>query len=471
MNPFPKFDLIRTFFLLLIANASYCNISLPAIFGDHMVLQQDAEVAIWGWGKASEVVKIIPSWDKEKIYESKVGSDAEWMINIKTPKAGGPHTLTIQGYNTIIIKDILMGEVWLGSGQSNMEWSLNLGVNDAKSEASFADFPEIRFFTVLTSTSDVPQQHLAGEWIVCSPETVKNFSATMYFFGKELHNELRVPIGLVHSSWGGTPIEVWMPKPIIDLDKKLKENAAILEPLAWGPHLPGKAYNAMIHPLIPFTIKGALWYQGETNTRNPYQYARSLSTLIETWRDLWGYDFPFYFVQIAPFKGYGTDNYNGAVIRDQQRMVLDMVDKTGMIVVSDIGDLDNIHPGNKQDVGKRLAMWAFHNEYSKKNIGFSGPLIDDYEVSNGRITLSFQYGAGLHSYNDPVYVEMTKDGVNWYDVKGLIVNNRLILETPDSWKVQKIRYAYKNDSLGTMFNNDGLPASTFEINIKPQSKQ
>ena len=466
MNQKLKFNHLLVLFLFSLAYSGYSKVSVPAIFGDHMVMQKETKVSVWGWAKTNEEVKVIPSWDKQAVYEYKVGTDARWMFDIATPKAGGPHTLTIKGHNTIIIEDIMMGEVWLGSGQSNMEWSLNLGVDDAESEAKRADYPEIRFFTAYSAVSDFPQQHMAGEWGVCTPETVKNFSATMYFFGRELHSELNIPVGLIHSSWGGTPIEVWIPKPRIDLDKKLKENAAVLSPIPWSPHLPGKLYNAMIHPLIPFTIKGAIWYQGETNTRNPHYYARSLSTLIQSWRDLWGYEFPFYYVQIAPYKGYGEDNYNGAIIRDQQRLVMEMVENTGMIVISDIGDLDNIHPGNKQDVGKRLAMWAFHKDYNKKNIGYSGPLINDYEVSNGRIALSFHHGKGLHSYDDPVYVEMTKDGENWFEVKGLIVNDRLILETSDSWKIQKIRYAYKNDSEGTLFNNDGLPASTFEINIK-----
>jgi sialate O-acetylesterase len=430
-----------------------------------MVMQQNAEVEIWGWAKANEVVKITVSWAKDKVYEYPVKSNGDWRMTIQTPKAGGPHSIIIKGYNTITIEDILMGEVWLGSGQSNMEWPLNGDINDAKVEIRTADYPDIRMFTVSSSTADFPQQHLVGEWVVCSPETVANFSATMYFFGRALHNELNAPVGLIHSSWGGTPVEVWIPEPRIALDKKVKENASILETLPWGPHLPGKAFNAMIHPLIPFTIKGVIWYQGETNTRNPTQYARSFSLLIDSWRDLWGYEFPFYYAQIAPYKGYGEDNVNGAIIRDQQRKVLDMVDNTGMIVTSDIGNLDDIHPRNKQDVGKRLALWAFNKVYGKSNIGFSGPMIDTYEVSNDRITLSFKYDVGLHSYDDPVYIETTKDGENWNTVKGLIVNDRLILETPDSWKIKKIRYAYKNDALGTIFNNHGLPASTFELKI------
>jgi sialate O-acetylesterase len=450
--------------VLLISLSTYANITLPAILGDHMVLQQKSTVNLWGWGKPNEEIKIVGSWNPDKEYTVKVENQSCWQVEIETPKAGGPYQLALKGYNTIVINDVLIGEVWLGSGQSNMEWTTQSGIINGEEEKAKANFPEIRFFTVNTITATTPQQLVEGHWVKCTPETMFPFSAVMYFFGKELYQKLNIPIGLIHSSWGGTPIEVWTPESYIQGDRFLNENAAKLKPIPWGPHESGRAYNAMIHPLIPFKIKGALWYQGEGNTGNPYFYARAMKTLIESWRAAWGNDFSFYYVQIAPFAGYGNDNVNGAIIRDQQRKALEMTDKTGMAVISDIGDLKDIHPKNKIDVGKRLAAWALHDDYGFSDIPYSGPLYSSYEMGKDKVILHFKYSdGGLEAREEELKAfEILDENGNWISVPARINGTTVEVNTREVKSPRGIRYAFHNDSIPNLFNREGLPASCFE---------
>jgi len=453
--------------LLSFAWDTEANITLPSIFSDHMVLKQESVVTVWGWAKPNEVVRITCSWDSGKEYKVKVDSHSYWSLDIVTPSAGGPYQLLIRGYNSIEINDVLIGEVWLGSGQSNMEMACRSVIN-AEEEIAGADFPEIRFFTVNTCTASSPQQLLSGGWVVCSPETMKNFSAILYFFGRELHIKLQVPVGLINSSWGGTPIEIWFSQYAISGDRLLDRQSRLLEPVQWGPIEPGVAYNAMIFPLIPFRISGALWYQGEANVDHPEQYARALKTLIETWRASWGYDFPFYFAQIAPWSGYGSDNVNGAIIRDQQRKVLDLTQYTGMAVLSDIGDLKNIHPTNKQDAGKRLAAWALHCDYGFEQLPYSGPLYRACDIETGKVILHFDHTEGGLVARDGLLMEfeiLDRDG-EWTETDAHIAGEGVEVDTPSGVPLG-IRYAYHNDSDPNLFNTAGLPASCFEILINP----
>jgi sialate O-acetylesterase len=341
-------------------------------------------------------------------------------------------------------------------------------IDNAEEEKESANYPEIRFFTSLTSTADVPQQLLTGEWVVCTPESMWNFSALMYFFGRELHQNLNVPLGLVHSSWGGTPIEVWIPEPIVRGDRWLNENADKLKPIPWGPHESGKAYNAMIHPLIPFKIKGALWYQGESNVDHPNQYARAMKTLIHSWRALWGYNFSFYYAQIAPYNGYGKDNVKGAIIRDQQRKVLDSTEKTGMAVLSDIGNLEDIHPGNKQDAGKRLAFWALHHDYGFTDMQYSGPLYKSFEMEKNKIIIHFDYSDGGLAAKDGDLkdFEILDEEGNWISATANIHENVVEVETKSFNSIKGIRFAFHNDSEPNLYNKAGLPASCFEILVE-----
>src|SRR5690606_1310324 len=248
------------------------NISLPSIFSDHMVLQQNKEVAIWGWGKPLEEVTVSASWDSQST-STLVTNKARWQVKLKTPKAGGPYTITIKGYNTVVLRDVLVSVVWLCAGQSNMEWTHTNGIDNAAEEIKRAHHPQIRLFNVSHRAAPHPQTDLGGEWVVCTPETMKNFSAIGYFFGKEIQSKMNIPVGLINSSWGGTPAEIWMGAEVVEKDSMLKSEHEKLQEMQWAPKQPGYAFNAMIAPLIPYQIAGALWYQGETNTYSPDTYA------------------------------------------------------------------------------------------------------------------------------------------------------------------------------------------------------
>lgn len=457
-----KIVLIFSCFVLCIV--SKANVILPSIFGDHMVLQQNAEVTLWGWAKPNEKISIIPGWEPKQEYSLIVNNQSAWNVKIKTPHSGGPYQVTIKGYNTIVIEDVLIGEVWLGSGQSNMEWSASSGITNAEQEIANADFPRIRFFNVGTMAASEPQQLCTGKWEVCTPQTMKYFSAVLYFFGREIHEKTNFPVGLINSSWGGTPVEIWMSASSIANDRILNENATKLKAVPWGPHEPGRAYNSMIYPLAPFYIKGALWYQGEGNTINSQHYARSLSTMIQDWRSLWGIDFSFYIAQIAPFAGYGTDNVNGAIIRDQQRKVVESIPYTGMAVLSDIGDLKDIHPKNKLDAGKRLALWALNKDYNRKDILYSGPAYSYYKIEGDKVNLFFDYAEGLNAKGGPLneIEAMTSEG-KWIPVNGTVKDKSVEIVIKSGQPIKGFRFGYKNDSNLNLFNAAGLPASCFEV--------
>ena len=470
-NDMKNYKIILFIAAVVLSPGMHANITLPDLFSDHMVLQQESKVTIWGWAKPNEEVRMTCSWDQDKEYRIKVENHGDWSMEIETPSNGGPYQLLIEGYNTIRINDILIGEVWLGSGQSNMEWTPAMGIDHAKEEIAGANYPEIRFFTVHTISAGTPQQLLRGEWLICTPETMKDFSALMYFFGRELYKELSVPVGLINASWGGTPIEIWMPESRIRGDRLLNQNASLLKPVPWGPVDPGVAFNSMIHPLIPFRIRGALWYQGEANVGYPDQYARALKALIESWRASWGYDFPFYYAQIAPWAGYGDDNVNGAILRDQQRLALNLIENTGMVVLSDIGDLENIHPGNKQDAGKRMAGWALHHDYGFTDRACSGPLLSTCEIADDMIILDFDHADGLtaRSTNTPAFEVLDRYGT-WVEVEARISGDHVEIDIPDggAWGV---RYAFRNDAHPSLFNDAGLPASCFEIIFHPDAEK
>jgi sialate O-acetylesterase len=451
--------------LTVVASTTKANVLVPSIFSDHMVLQQHTTVTIWGWAKALEEVKISVSWKPSEEYKQVTDVTSFWSFDIETPEAGGPYRITIQGYNTIVINDILIGEVWLGSGQSNMEWTTAMKIDGGEDERTKANFPQIRFFTVLPWADSTPQKHVAGKWVVCNPENMYYFSALMYFFGKEIHAKVKVPVGLICSAWGGSPAEAWIPESVFERDNSLKQSASVLKPVSWSPVEPTRLYSTMIYPLIPYKIKGVLWYQGEANTANASHYQRTLTALITSWRASWGYDFPFYMVQIAPWSGYGKDNVSGAIVRDQQRKVLDAVPNTGLVVVSDIGNLEDIHPRNKLDVGKRLAAWALHHNYGL-SMPFSGPLYQAHEIKKDKVIIHFRHSeGGLLTKGGELKEFEVYDGKQWLPASAKVNGTTVELNTKPVHPVKGIRFAYKNDSNPNLFNKANLPASCFEVLI------
>lgn len=447
-------------FALILTNIVSANVILPKIFSDNMVLQRNSEITIWGWATPYEEIIVKPSWSNEEV-KVKASNHAIWEVKIKTTKEGGPYTIFIKGYNEITLKNILLGEVWLCSGQSNMEMTAGWGITNGDEEVKNANFSNIRFFTVPKLTSKTPQDDLRGNWEVCSSETMKNFSAVAYFFARRLQEDLKnVPIGLISSNWGGSPAEIWIPQDAVENNPVVLQAAQRLKEEQWAPSQPGRAYNAMIYPIINFKIAGAIWYQGESNVGSD-TYTDTFSALIQSWRKLWNDDFPFYFVQIAPYK-YGEDHFGGVVIRDAQRKTLQKVPNTGMVVTSDIGDIEDIHPKDKRSVGFRLANLALANTYKTNSALVNGPLFKNIKTEKNKTTVYFDYAEGLHfkGKNADLFEVAGSDGI-FYTAKAEIKNNTVQLISDKVKNPVKVRYAWKNIGTSDLFNKANLPASSF----------
>lgn len=445
---------------LFITNLASANVVLPNVFSDNMVLQRNSEVKIWGWGSPKEEITIITGWNNQQ-YKTIPSNEAKWEILVKTPEAGGPFEINIKGYNQITLKNILIGEVWLCSGQSNMEMNVSWGIENGEAEAQLANHPNIRFFNVPKLTSSAPQDNLPANWEVCTPETMKYFSAVAYFFALRLQEDLKnIPIGLINSSWGGTPAEIWIPEATIANDKMLTASANKLSITEYGPNQPGRTYNAMINPLTGFKIAGTIWYQGESNV-GAQNYEKTLSALIGSWREKWNQDFPFYFVQIAPYQ-YGDDHFGGVEIQNAQRKVLQLVTNTGMAMTSDISLTDDIHPKDKKSVGNRLAEIALKKHYKTRNTIVEGPLLKDIEIRKKSIIITFDNADGLRFKNKKsVLFEVAGSDSVFHPAEAKIKNNTIEVTSKAVKDPKKVRFAWKNTAQSDVFNCANLPASAF----------
>jgi len=640
---------------LLSATAVAAEVRLPAIFGDHMVLQQQQPVRLWGWADPGEEVTVIIGRDTDGSRAGDRGSvtadsDGRWRLELPAREAGGPLSLIVEGSNRIELTDVLVGEVWIGSGQSNMAWPVAVADN-AEAEIAAADHPRIRLFSVPHVIAFTPQDDVIGSWQVCSPESVPPFSAVSYFFGRHIHGELGVPVGLINSSWGGTIIEAWTDRASLEsagleaerlaaideavghmpefVQKKQAVRAAMIEALAdegpasttfddgawshmvtpimwedgglrgfdgmvwfrktveipaswagrdlllhlgpvdeiddtffngvrvggcgsfeprntqcwddpreytipgelvqaganllavraidtahagglWGSEaadmylLPAKAssrtrqpvsvagpwryragpeliavpelgnpnqptvlYNAMIHPLIPLSLRGALWYQGESNRGQGLEYEQRMHALIGGWRGLWQQgDFPFLFVQLAPFR-YGRDTHLLGEIWEAQRRVLSLPN-TGMAVTTDIGNLADIHPRNKQEVGRRLALWALANTYGRDGLVYSGPLVRKAAAEAEGLRLHFEHAAGLASRDGrPLdWFELAGPDGAFHPARARIDGETLVLFSLDAPAPVRARFAWNEEAEPNLVNGAGLPASPFLIEVK-----
>lgn len=512
---------IISFFLILIMNLkkSICIISLfffttvvcaqlklPDVFSDHMVLQQQTEVPIWGWAKSGETISISNSWSSKEV-EIISGENGIWKTKILTSNAKGLHSLKIKSSNkTIHIKDILLGEVWVCSGQSNMVFSLDSSLN-GKTEVSKFNNPNIRYLEVKRQVSDIALIDSPGsKWTKVSSENAAKFSAIALFFAEKLQKEMNVPVGIIEAAWGGTAADNWTPKGVLENDKELnialerykewqdnfkmdsigyyaqleaKEKGIIAKKpkiptslyIKARPHrAPSSLYNGLINPLINYGIKGVIWYQGETNRKWSTEYAYLFKSMIGSWRQALEKDFPFYFVQIAPFKG---DIEGVSLIMEAQLETYRTVKNTGIVVTMDVGNMDNIHPINKKPVGERLANWALGNTYGFKNIVLSGPLFKSTKIEGNILTVNFDFAkSGLKTEGKPngfEIVEFKKNGTlkTPKTVIPKIENNKLIF-TLDNIKVPSIlRYGWAGKmENANLFNNENLPASPFRVLIK-----
>ncbi len=491
--------------VLLGAGISQADVTLHALFADNMVLQQGIEVPIWGTADDGESVTV--EFNGQKVTAK--ADDGAWMARLKPMKAGGPFMMTVQGKNTIEIKNVLIGEVWVCSGQSNMQWSVQASEN-AQEEIANAKYPQIRLFSVPRKAAGKPRKAVEGEWSECSPETVAGFSAVGYYFGRSLHKLMNTPIGLIHTSWGGTPAESWTTRETLESDPDYK---AILD--RWdssykqfsndlqtyqekldqwkketdeldakgefvtnppslprdprsNPWRPSSLYNAMIAPLLPYGIQGAIWYQGESNADRAYQYRKLFPAMITDWRRVWGQgDFPFLFVQLANFDTRRFE-YSWAELREAQTMTLDLPN-TGMAVIVDIGDPSNIHPKNKQDVGWRLALAAQKIAYGE-DVVYSGPMYESMKVEGNTIRLRFKHaergfmvpdGEKLTGFVIAGEDQEFKPAVAAIDGKSIVVSSGSVANPA------AVRYGWLNCPVCNLFNKEGLPASPFRTDDWP----
>lgn len=453
--------------LLFLLNSLEAQLRLPAIISSGMVLQQRDSATLWGWAGPSEKVYILTSWNNR--LDSAVASNgAKWRMKVKTPAAGGPFTINITNRGSAtVLQNVMIGEVWVCSGQSNMEWSYNNGEKDTRAELSTCASNNIHFFQVPKSTADAPQDDLQAHWVSCDSNTLKSFSAVGYFFGKRLQQQLNTPVGLINTSWGGTPAEVWTPDYLVTNDEVLKTAAAKLKPVNWWPNEPGKTYNAMIAPLTPFTIAGAIWYQGESNTNTNDTYNKLLTTMINGWRSAWNRDFPFYYVQIAPYK-YG--NYNvGALLQEAQTKTL-AHPNTGMVVITDLIDsVTNIHPSHKREVGNRLANWALAETYRRPKIVYRSPEYKSATQKGATLITSFDNAPNGFLVKGKSINGFFISGAdeNWQPAEAKIEKGKIIVWNKDLKQPMYIRYGFSNTMVGNLFSAEGLPVTPFRTDNWP----
>ena len=450
-------------FLILICFTSLSvsgNVRLPNIIGSHMVLQQKSNVKLWGWASPGEKISIKTSWDGIT-YQTQATNDAKWLTEIKTPEAGGSYSISVKGNNTIELEDVLIGEVWVCGGQSNMEWSGTQKLPQSIDEAPNARNNKIRLFYVSKSTSMFPQENLDGKWVVCSPEEMYKFSAIGYFFGKNLNEKMNAPIGLINSNWGGTPAETWTPAFVVNNNMTIKKGAEELKSQPGWPHQTAMAYNAMIYPLTNYAIAGAIWYQGESNVRTYYAYEKLFTGMIDAWRLQWNKNFPFYFVQIAPFT-YGFKNV-GALLRETQTRSASHPN-TGMVVITDlIPDTTNIHPILKKEVAKRLSDMALNKTYGFKDISFDSPVYSNHVVEKDKIKIHFNNAAnGLIAKGDQISsLEIAADDKRFLPAQAKIEGNTIIVSNKNIKNPVAVRFAFNNTAIPNLFNKEGLPVNLF----------
>ena len=482
--------------LLLIILFTSCSsekssdLKLMDLFSDGMVLQQKSKTKIWGISNENTTINIESSWGVKSSTEA--DANGNWITEIDTPKAGGPYSMKItDGIKTKEIKDILIGEVWFASGQSNMEMSLEgylpaEPIDNAEEEILNSLNDNIRMFTVTNNVTLSKIDTVGGKWLKSNPKNSRYFSATGYFFAKKLQKDLGIPIGIISSNWGGTPAESWVSeeklRTLKDFDKdidalykryenfqnqpvpldKNKGNVKDANPKGCCLSLPVVLYNAMVNPIINYKIAGVIWYQGESNVPRAKQYQKLFPLMINDWRNKWGYQFPFYFVQLAPFKYDGESKDKLAELRDAQRLTLKLP-KTGMAVTLDnTKDFHLIHPTNKESVGLRLAYIALNRKYNKEIVD-SGPLYKSKLINKNKITIEFDYvGSGLTKKGDKLLeFEIAGKNKKYIKANAQIKNNKVLVWNNKISNPKYVRYGWKDTSTASLFNKEGLPASSF----------
>ena len=476
-------------------------VTLPELFSDHMVLQREKEVPVWGTAEPGE--KVTVEFDDKKV-EATADGEGKFMARLPAMKASAaPGTLKVSGDKTsepLEFQHVLVGDVWICSGQSNMQWSVRQSANPDE-EAANASYDQIRFFQVPRRSSTQaskgleraeattqPAQKMQARWAVCTPQTAAEFSAVGYYFGREIHKTQDVPVGLIQNAWGGMPVESFMSEEAIKADPDFhvllekRQKAATQEAKGPrgqvrppnGPQWATNIYNRMVYPLLPYAIKGTIWYQGESNAGRAEQYRKLFPAMIADWRKQFGQgDFPFLFVQLANFAAGGPSpeqpaDSDWAELREAQAMALKAAPNTGMAVIIDIGESKDIHPKNKQDVGKRLALAAQKLAYGKDDIAYSGPIYREMEVEGNKVRIKFDHAKGLKAKDGQVKgfaVAGEDQKFVWAEAK--IDQEEVIVWSDKVEKPVAVRYGWANDPAVSLYNGADLPASPFRTDDWP----
>jgi sialate O-acetylesterase len=457
------------------------DVRLPTLISDNMVLQQGLRAPIWGWADDGEQVTVTFRGRTSKT----TARHGEWRVALNRLQPGDVDTLVVQGRNRIQITNVLVGEVWLASGQSNMEWPLNRSFEATNAIGSSFN-PHLRLFHVPKKKSNEPEQDVKAHWEIAGPETTPTFSAVAYYFGRDLQKSREVPVGLIESDWGGSPAEVWMSERMLEKTPEYKRD--ILEKYAadaqkggtnaprWKPT---ELYNGMIAPLIPYGIKGAIWYQGESNAGRAEQYHRLFADLIRNWRQDWdGSDFTFLAVQLAPYAPRQPleemlkqpEESNWAELREAQLLATKTLPKVGIAVITDVGEKEDIHPRRKEPVGARLALAARGIAYREK-IEYSGPVYRSLKVTGSKAILSFDHtDSGLEARDgDLKGFAVCGPDKKFVWAQALIDGDKVIVSSPDIQNPVAVRYGWANYPVVNFWNKAGLPASPFRTDDFPMT--
>ncbi|HMM01406.1 MULTISPECIES: sialate O-acetylesterase [unclassified Dysgonomonas] len=457
--------------MLILSISVQAQLKLPSIFGNNMLLQQNTNINMWGWSEKGKPVEVDPSWADRK-YSAKTDDSGKWTLQIPTPAASNDvYTITVSdGKDRVTLENILIGEVWLCLGQSNMEMPMKGFKNQPVEGGNKAIFKSknknIRIITVKRTSELEPQDNFIGEWQEATPETVKEFSATGYYFGRLLNETLDVPVGLILSSWGGSWIESWMSRDILSREFKEVKLPDSMDDIKEKNRTPTTLYNGMIHPVKGYTINGAIMYQGESNYDRASQYPRLFQTFIKETRKIWGQgEFPFYYCQIAPYNNPPEKHgdFNAAFLREAQYKSAQVIPNSGMVVLMDIGEENCIHPRNKEVGGERLAMMALAKTYGMSGFAYESPTFKEMAIEGGKAVLSFDnapmwltaYGKELKNF------EIAGEDRVFYPAKAEIKRSRIEVSSDKVGKPVAVRYGFKDFVVGDLFSTEGLPLSSF----------
>jgi sialate O-acetylesterase len=478
-------------------------LTLPNVFGDHMVFQREQVNTVWGTAEPSEAITVQIAGQS---HSTQANEQGQWKLSIDPLASGGPYTLEVQGNEqSVTYTDVLSGEVWICSGQSNMRYPLS-AINNAEIEIHSANYPEIRLLTVPNVGSPEALSNFNGQWVSCSPHTAARFSAVGYLFGRRLHNTLQVPIGLINNAWSGSSAEGWVPREVLDQHAEFNKNSAEWDAKVaaysdemheqavaaykasrakWkedpqGPrpreprdprfsaHRPGNIFNGVVAPTVGFGIKGVIWYQGESNVARANTYQLLMTELIQTWRARWGQgDFPFYWVQLADHGEESAESTNSSLpaLRDAQTKTLS-VPHTGQAVIIDVGEGRDIHPRNKQTVANRLVRWALSQDYGYDQIAYQSPTYQSMKIQGNKVLLTFDYVSdqGLYTFDVDQALGFSIAGADnkfHTATARLVGNNQIEVSSKSILEPIKVSYGWSKNPVVNVYDRNGLPLTPF----------